>query len=134
MRMYVSGASDTKEKRPDASVVAVADCDGLDAVTRADAIGLAEAASTIVPLRLPVVPARTPDVPWHTSEKNNVTAATLRFVRSERVNSISFQMRSHTVRERILDARKTLGESLPPNCTEFSEPIGPSKIPAIGLE
>ncbi|MDB5027930.1 MAG: hypothetical protein JWO66_1619, partial [Candidatus Eremiobacteraeota bacterium] len=37
--VYVSGASEMNEKRPDVSLVVVADCDGLTAVTLAPATG-----------------------------------------------------------------------------------------------
>src|SRR5579871_3955329 len=54
--VYVSGASESSEKRPDASVVTVAVCDGLVATTRAPATG-ALLEVTTVPVRAPVVPA-----------------------------------------------------------------------------
>src|SRR5579863_429513 len=55
--VYVSGASERKTKRPLASVLVVATCDGLLAVTVASAIGVPAALSSTVPARLPVVPA-----------------------------------------------------------------------------
>lgn len=55
--MYVSGASDKNVKRPAESAVTRAICEGLVALTRAPAIGALVAASTTVPLMVPVVAA-----------------------------------------------------------------------------
>ena len=55
--MYVSGARVRNAKRPDASVVTEAVCDGLETVTTAPAIGAEDVASTTEPVRPPVVPA-----------------------------------------------------------------------------
>ena len=57
--VYESGASDKKPKWPLASVVVVAVCDGLEAVTFALPIGVFVGFSTTVPVIDPVVPART---------------------------------------------------------------------------
>src|SRR5579884_444526 len=56
--VYVSGASDKKPKCPDESLVAVALCDALLAVTVAFATGAPVPTSVTVPLKAPVVPAR----------------------------------------------------------------------------
>jgi hypothetical protein len=53
---YVSGASESIEKRPDASVITVTVCEGLTATTRAPAIGPPPVRAT-VPVTDPVVPA-----------------------------------------------------------------------------
>ena len=55
--VYVSGASESSQNRPDESVVTVAVCDGLVAETLAPAIGAPPRAATTVPLMAPVVPA-----------------------------------------------------------------------------
>jgi hypothetical protein len=54
--VYVSGASESIEKRPEASVVTVAVCDGLTASTRAPATGPPVVLDT-TPVIEPVVPA-----------------------------------------------------------------------------
>src|ERR1700681_527722 len=72
--VYVSGLSEMNEKRPDASVVVVADCEALTAVTRAPLTGWFDDGSTTEPLMTPVVPARTLVVPWSTNAMSNRTA------------------------------------------------------------
>lgn len=65
-------------KRPDASVVARATCEGLTAVTVAPAIGVFVAESLTVPAIVPVVPA-TAGLQIHSSENAATTALTARF-------------------------------------------------------
>ncbi len=55
--VYVSGPSEMKMKRPEASVFTCAICDGLVAVTSAPAIGAFVDASTTLPTIVPVVAA-----------------------------------------------------------------------------
>ncbi|HEY6235278.1 MAG TPA: hypothetical protein VIW69_09285 [Candidatus Elarobacter sp.] len=76
--VYVSGLSEMNEKRPLASVVVVADCEALVAVTRAPLTGWFDCGSTTEPLMTPVVPARTLVVPWSTNAMSNSTARTPR--------------------------------------------------------
>ena len=76
--VYVSGFSEMNEKRPLASVVVVADCEALTAVTRAPLTGWFDCGSTTEPLMTPVVPARTLVVPWSTNAMSNSTARTPR--------------------------------------------------------
>src|ERR1700733_7616647 len=54
--VYVSGPSESSAKRPDASVITVALCEGLTATTRAPAIG-SFLVLTTCPVSEPVVPA-----------------------------------------------------------------------------
>jgi hypothetical protein len=74
--VYVSGARVRNEKRPDASVVTEAVCDGLETVTTTPAIGAKDVASTTEPVRPPVVPASA-HVPWLTKATSSTRAVTI---------------------------------------------------------
>jgi hypothetical protein len=74
---YVSGESEMKVKFPDASVVVVAVCETLDAVTFALAIGAPVSALTTVPLMRPVVPASA-HVTWQNILAHSRTATSAR--------------------------------------------------------